>query len=469
MAQHDLTFREQLIYASGSFGGNILGQTMQLWLIFFYTEQEEDMPRLAPVLLVGALLTAGRLIEAFDDPLIGYWSDRTRTRWGRRIPFVVLATPFYALFFVLVWLPPIDHESALNALYLFAIVEVFHLFSTLSGGPFESLLPEIAPEAKKRVTIVTWQVAFGALGAGVALVGTGPLVAAVGFWPMAAMVAAMAVISRYYALTGAWPAVRFEEPPAEIGVFRAFRSTFANDQFLYFLPTFILYSTGLGVLIAVLPFYVKEVLGRSEAYVSVLTAAPIVLLSVCLPMVYRLSLLRGKAWVYRLAMLTGALYLPFFAFAGFIPGLPRLAQAVVMMALVGIPMSAVQAFPNAIMADVIDYDAVRTRMRREAIYYGTQAFVEKTVTSLAPAIATGLLVLGSTSDDPLGIRLAGPVAGLLVLAGFLSFRGYRLPDHVDEESVRAMEAARTAASSRRRPRRPGFSLARLRTLGRRLR
>ena len=89
---------------------------------------------------------AGRLIEAFDDPLIGYWSDRTRTRWGRRGPLVVLATPFYALFFVLLWLPPNDHETVTNAIYLFVVIEAFHLFSTLSGGPFESLLPEIAPE-----------------------------------------------------------------------------------------------------------------------------------------------------------------------------------------------------------------------------------------------------------------------------------------------------------------------------------
>jgi len=120
----------------------------------------------------------------------------------------------------------------------------------------------------------------------------------------------------------------------------------------------------------------------------------------------------------------------------------------VMIALVGIPMSAVQAFPNALMADIIDYDALRTGMRREAIYYGTQNLVEKTVSSLAPMMLAVLLLLGGTTDNPLGIRLAGPVAGVLVLGGWLAFRGYRLPDHVTPESVRAMheeEAARRMA------------------------
>ncbi len=439
MADPALSLRNQLIYASGSFGGNILGRTRELWLLFFYAPpKDEDLPRLAPVALVGALLLVSRFIEALDDPLIGYWSDRTRTRWGRRIPFVVLATPFYALFFVLLWLPPIDHESALNALYLFVAIELFHLFSTLSGGPFESLLPEIAPRMKERMTIVSWQVVFGAFGAGVGLIATGPLVDTIGFWPMAGIVATLALVSRYYALTGAWSSVHFEEPPAAIGFRQAVRSTFTNDQFRYFLPTFVLYTTGISVLIGALPFYVTEVLERSKGQVSIFTAAAIGVLLVCLPFVYRLSMRRGKAWVYAGAMLIGAAYLPLIAFAGFLPGVPPFAQALVMIALVGVPMSAVQAFPNAIMADVIDYDALRTGMRREAIYYGTQNLVEKTVSSLSPLILALLLLLGGTTEDPIGIRLAGPVAGVLVLAGWFAFRGYRLPDQVTPESVRAM-------------------------------
>ncbi len=449
MADPAISFRRQLIYASGSFGGNILGRTKELWLLFFYAPPaDEGLPRLAPIALVGALLLVSRLIEAFDDPLIGYWSDRTRSRWGRRIPFVVLATPFYALFFVLLWIPPIDHESALNAVYLLVVIELFHLFSTLSGGPFESLLPEIAPQSKQRMGIVSWQVLFGALGAGVGLIATGPIVDTLGFWPMAAMVATLALASRYFALGGAWSSARIEQPPADISFRDALRSTFENDQFRAFLPTFVLYTTGVSILIGSLPFYVTEVLDRSKGTVGVFTAAAIAVVLLCLPLVYRLSIQRGKAWVYAAAMLAGAVYLPVIAFAGFIPGIPRFAQALVMLGLVGVPMAAVNAFPNAIMADVIDYDFVRTGHRREAIYYGAQNLVEKSVSSISPLVLALLLVLGSTSENSLGIRLAGPVAGLFVLAGFLSFRGYHLPDHVTPESVREMQARRAASGAR---------------------
>jgi GPH family glycoside/pentoside/hexuronide:cation symporter len=434
------SFREQLVYASGGFGGQVISRASGLWLLYFYAPPDDaDLPTLAPVLLVGVLLTIGRFLDALDDPLIGFWSDRTRTRWGRRIPFVVLGTPFYALFFVLLWLPPLDHESAINALYLFAMMQLYHLFGTISGSAMEALMPEIATTTKDRVNIVSWQVVFGALGAAVGLIATGPLIEWLGFWQMAVIVAALGLTSRYIALAGVWRSARaVEAEPAELRFTEALRSTFANDQFRAFLPTFVLYATGISVLLGMLPYYVTEVLGEGEGMVSVLTAAAIIVVLCCLPFVYWLSVRKGKAWVYSTAMLIGALYLPLIAFAGFIPGIPELPQAIAMIALVGIPMAAVNAFPNAIMADVIDYDSVRTGMRREAMYFGTQNLVEKAASSLSPLIIALLLTLGSSSDDSLGIRLAGPVAGAFTLAGYLGFRNYRLPDEVTEESVRAM-------------------------------
>jgi GPH family glycoside/pentoside/hexuronide:cation symporter len=110
-------------------------------------------------------------------------------------------------------------------------------------------------------------------------------------------------------------------------------------------------------------------------------------------------------------------------------------------------MAAVFTFPNAIMADIIDYDAIRTGMRREALYYGAQNLLEKLAGALYPLILSGLLYLGGTSEDPLGIRLIGPVAGLSIFLGYLAFRGYRLPDDVTEESVAALIASPSPATS----------------------
>ncbi len=77
-----------------------------------------------------------------------------------------------------------------------------------------------------------------------------------------------------------------------------------------------------------------------------------------------------------------------------------------------------------------DYDSLQTGFRREATYYQLHSFVEHITTSLAPAFLAGLLLLGDTAANPLGVRLVGPAAGLLVLAGYLVFRRYDLPDEV---------------------------------------
>jgi len=454
----------RLVYASGSLGGNVIARSKDLWLIYFYAPPADaDITPRIPILVLGLLFTVARLIEALDDPLIGWWSDRTRSRWGRRIPFVVLATPFYGVFFVLLWMPPVAGESVANALYFLVMLEAFHLFSTLSGGPFESLLPEIAVTSKGRVSIVTWQVFFGTVGAAVALVGSGIIRDAFGFQAMAISMAVMGMAARYIALSGAWRHVRLDVEPAQVNPIEAIRSTFTNRPFLFFLPTFILFNMAISMMTAALPFWSGAVLmgglpsdiakveaanpatlrlfglefGVAEGtVVALLTAAAIIVVLLCLPLVYRMSLRRGKAWVYSTAMLIGGVYLPFIAFMGFLPGIDKLLQAVFFVALMGLPMAAVFTFPNAIMADIIDYDELKTGMRREAIYYGSQATLEKIASALFPLILASLLVLGSTAANPLGVRLVGPVAGLSALLGFLAFRGYTLPDTVTADTVK---------------------------------
>lgn len=463
-AQRRLPRLNRILYASGSFAGNVVSRSKDLWLIFFYAPPgDADLAPRVPLLAVGALLTATRVLEAFDDPLIGWWSDRTRSRWGRRIPFVLLATPFYAVFFVLVWFPPDDSETVRNAAYFFVMLMAFHLFSTLSGGPFESLLPEIAPASEDRVSIVVWQVFFGTVGAFVAFVVSGVIIDAAGFQAMALLMATLALLSRYLALGGAWRYARRDVDPAGVGPVEALGATLRNDQFLYFLPTFILFNMAISMMTASLPFWVTAVLleGVPErlaqvesggvavlqvlwfevsvgvgALVAAMTAVAIAVVLLSLPLVYRLAVRRGKAWVYSMALLLAAVYLPVIAFMGFIPGINKFSQALIMVSVIGLPMAAVFTFPNAIQADIIDYDAVRTGFRREAVYYGAQATLEKIAFSLFPLILSGLLLLGSSHEDPIGIRLVGPVAGLCSLLGYAAFRGYRLPDTVTRETLR---------------------------------
>jgi glycoside/pentoside/hexuronide:cation symporter, GPH family len=429
-----LPLRTKLLYSTSSLGSEALGQSRGLWLVYYYAPPADaDLPELLPIALVGFLLTAGRLLEAFDDVLIGYWSDRTRSRWGRRIPFVLGATPFWAIFAVLLFTPP-TAGTAGTALYLFAVLELFYVASTLSGGPYEALLPEIATTSEERVKLSGIRVYFGAAGAAVGLVGSGLLVDHVGFGAMALAMAAMALVCRYVGLAGVWRRAARSRTPAEISLGEALRATFASVSFRVFLPTFVLFQIGLQMMVGVLPFYVNAVLGREDegTWVAILTAVAIGSMLAALPAFARMAFRTSKRHAYRTAMLAAACVFPLVFFAGFLPGLPAEAQILGAMALVGAPLAGNYLFPAVLTADIIDEDSVRTGLRREATFYGAQNFVEKTATSIGPLLLTLLLLVGRTEEDPLGIRLVGPAAGLLVLLGYLVFRRYELADEVPD-------------------------------------
>jgi Na+/melibiose symporter-like transporter len=123
-------------------------------------------------------------------------------------------------------------------------------------------------------------------------------------------------------------------------------------------------------------------------------------------------------------------------------------QIVAVMALVGLPISGNYLFPARLTADIVDDDSLRTGMRREATYFGAQNFVEKTTSAFTPLVLSPVLQLGRTGYDQTGIRLVGPVAGLIVLFAWLSFRRYALPDDVLGEARRAARGAPGSARPR---------------------
>ena len=441
----------KLLYTSDMVGSQAVAQTRNLWLLFFLAPPASvSLTAVVPPIdlgpfaldsrvLIGLVLTAGRFIEAFDDPIIGWWSDRTRSRWGRRLPFILLATPFYGIFFALLWITPVGGASLVNAVYIFVILELFFLSNTLSGGPYESLLPEIARSHRDRMSIVGWQFYFGILGAALGLTLTGMIHDAFGFQVMGLVIAGSGLVFRYLGLRGVWNHAPRETPTAQISLRDAFAATLRNKQFLYFIPTFVFFQLAVAMVIAWLPFFVSEIIqpANGGTATAILTVLALAAMSVSVVLLWKLSNARGKRWVYSACLLGSAIYLPFLYFAGFVPGIPPLLQGAVMAFLAGLPMAGVNLMPRAITADITDYDEILTGMRREGMFFATQNLFEKVGSSFSALLLAVVLLLGETASDPLGIRMVGPVAGVLAFLGFLLFRGYRLPSTVSLETVAA--------------------------------
>ena len=440
-----------LLYTSDMIGSQAIAQTRNLWLLFFLVPPRESGQSSAipgmllgpidvdPRVFIGLLLTVGRFLEALDDPIIGWWSDRTRSCWGRRIPFVLFATPFYSLLFVLLWFTPWGNDHFGNAIYVFVILELFFLCNTLSGGPYESLLPEIAKTQEDRMRVVASQFYFGILGAVLGLVLTGVIGDLFGFKIVGLVVGAAGLAFRYLGLAGIWNHAPRETPAARIGLKAAFTATLRNKQFLHFVPSFVFFQLSVSMVIAWLPFFVKQVLQVEDegGVTSLLTGAALAGMFISVFFLWWLSAARGKQWVYSVCLLGTAVYLPFLFLAGFLPVIPKIVQGLIMALAAGFPMAGVNLLPRAITADITDYDELLTGMRREGMFYATQNLFEKLGSSFSTLLLSLVLLMGETTDNPLGIRMVGPISGAAAFVGYWFFRGYQLPDAITAETVGA--------------------------------
>ena len=423
----------RLLFSLNNLGSEALGRSRATWLLFFYAPPPDSgFPQLLPLALVGTLLSILGVVGALDDSLVGYWSDRTRSRLGRRLPFILVGTPLAALFAVLVVTPPSNAPTATIAVYLFVTMAMFNIFTTVSGGPYEALMPELARTSRERVDLMTMRMYFGVTGAAIGLVAAGPLVDAFGLQAMMIIMVALSFSTRMLGVLGVWRHVDRDQAPAEMPIGQALLTTLRNRQFLAFLPTFVLFQVGIAIILGVLPYYVTAVLGPESVglWTSVLTGIAVLAMIVAAPFVRWFAHHRSKREAYRLTMLAAGCAFPLLFFAGFIPGIPALPQVLLAMVLCGAPLVGIYIFPHALTADIVDHDAAQTGMRREAIYFGMQGFVERTTTSVSPLILAGLLSLGATTANPIGVRLVGPVAGLFMLASVFLFRLYTLPDEI---------------------------------------
>jgi GPH family glycoside/pentoside/hexuronide:cation symporter len=429
--------RTKLLYGSARLGSEAVGNSTGIWLLYYYAPpRDAHLPTLLPSLAVGVLLTVAGVFAALDDVIVGYLSDRTASRWGRRLPWIVLGAPFWSLFFVLLFTPPRGAGHAVTALYLLVVFELYSLFGSVVTTPYEALLPELVESSGERTGLEAFKVYLGIAGSAVGLLGSTLLVHHLGFRTMALIIGLFAVVWQYVAIGGVWSRARRSRVEARLGFREALATTLQNPGFRVLLPTVVLFSLAFQLLETDIPFYVHAAVGKHAWLGSTLLLA-VAIAAACasLPWFARLARRTSKRRAYRLSMLAAAVTFPLLALGGLVPGVPASAQLVVVAALIGAPIGAHYLFPVPLTADVIDDDSILTRQRREAIYLGSSSFITRTATALAPLIVVLLRLLGDTHGHTIGVRLVGPLAGLIMLCAYLLFGSYALPDEV-EGSVR---------------------------------
>ncbi len=387
---------QRLLYASGSLGVALSYQAFGTYIQFLYI----DILGLK-VSLVGLGWSLYGVWNAVNDPLAGHLSDRTRTRWGRRTPWIAGAFIPLGLLFYLLWVPPSPlvrgGQVPLFAYFMGAIL-VFDLLWTIVVMNWTALFPEMFPEARDRANVSGWRQLFSVLGLliGVAL----PPVLVGADWSgrgsMALTLAAITSLTFGLALLG----IR-EPPPARLGQPLAFGpavlASCRSRPFRWFLLANLHKEFIYSMLTASVPFWAKYVL---------LIQAPVTALGVMLEPGMQNSLLLGAAFIMALPALPAwtavarrfggrcAWLVSQTTFAASMLGVffaRDFFQGVAAMSLTGLSLAGLLISPDLLISDVIDEDETVTGRRREGMYFGINGFVIRIAFTLQ-GLSTGAIL-----------------------------------------------------------------------------
>jgi GPH family glycoside/pentoside/hexuronide:cation symporter len=432
-----LNFSRIALYSMASAGLNILAITIDTWLLYFYAPPPDSgRPQYLPLALIGVLLTAASLWDAVIDPFIGHWSDTLRSRWGRRRPFLILASPFILLGAVLIWTPP-GKAVLTTAVYFMAVTLVYRTAYSLVGIPYDGTMPEMAPDSKARVGLSYWKNVFGIVGVLIGSLVAAPLFASIGAVYMGIVVGAVGIVTIYLTLLGLRETDRpIGEPMKAIDGLKA---TFQNGQFLIVFVSTLFVHVCYQMLLINFPYFVTLVLGQGEGDVGIFQGVLILVMALTGPVWMLWNKRRSQRWLLNFTMLGLAIVVALGFLVGGTTVLPLEIQAFLLVTLIGVMLGGYLIVIYAMMGNVVDYDEMRTGCRREAIYYGTFSFAIGLGSSLGALVLTPLLeTFGYTRENPLGVRLAFLVMALFVVVGFLVFQKYRLGD-TPEETRRLMD------------------------------
>jgi GPH family glycoside/pentoside/hexuronide:cation symporter len=367
-----------------AYGGPTLGVSYLLFFVQFYFLKYATDVLLLPPVAIGVLFALAKAWDAASNPLIGSWSDRSRSRLGRRRPFLLGSLPVLAAGFIMLWSPPAG--LAPRALITWAAVGlfVFHTAFALYTIPHMALGAELSDDSHQRTRL------FGARQIGFTL---GMLLAFAGIQlamnadapreatARLAIPAALAAIT----LLAVTPLTVRERARARRGgpsLISSMRDVLVNRPARILLVVWFIESFGVGATGTMAPYVSQYVLRRPDV-VGTIPAAYVVAGVLSIPLWVRISRRFGSRDTWLTAMVLASA-----AFGGMLfVGEGDVALIVGLLVVAGGAMGCGNVLSASIMADIIDGDALETGERREGIYSASMMFAMKIGISLATAVS----------------------------------------------------------------------------------
>jgi len=407
-------------------GGNLFFTVTGFWLVHYLTDVVGILPGLA-----GTIVLIVRLWDAITDPIMGIISDKTRSPWGRRRPYLLFGSvPLFISMFVLYSSPGFTDQGKL---FVWGIL-AFGLLSTaytLVNIPYSSLTPELTSDYQEKTSLNGFRMSFAVVGTLLAAGAAMPIVNL--FDTKEAGFSAMGAVFGFIMMSAALITFFSVQEPehekrAETGLgLSAYKEILKNKAYFLILGPWILNITGLTVVSGTLVYYYKYIFNR-EDLVTLSMMVLILTALVCIPLWVKISGRYGKkkSYIAGLVILAAALFLTYFF--GHTIG-PNFMFGIMVFA--GIGLSTGYVFPWSIVPDAIEFDARKTGVRKEGAYYGLWTFGSKVGQGLAGALIGGMLdisgyIPGAVQDEAARVAIRSllgwiPAVVYLGAAVFLLF------------------------------------------------
>jgi len=399
---------------------------MQILMSVYLLKFSTDVLLIAPVTM-GLWLGVSRIWDAVSDPLIGYLTDRTRSRWGRRRPWMLAGALPMAAGFLMLWAPPESLAGPALGAWMGAALLLFYTALTMVDVPHSALGAELSTDYHDRTRI---------FGARRILFGLGTL-------------GAVASIGAFAVATVVYMALRVPERAEYQGrgathPVSAVQDILRNPHARLLIAVFLIQQLGLVSLTASLPFFSEYVLKTPEytfVYIGLLFVTSIL----GVPIWLRLAPRYEKRSLLMLSMGGVASVIGLLALAG--EGDVAFVCSIAVIG--GLFAGGADVMSPSIKADIIDYDELQTGQRKEGAYFAAWAFAAKTAAGLSTiAIGFALAWLDfvpnaeQTATVQNGLRvISALVPAVLYSAGALLFMRFRLTQN-EHARVRAELDAR---------------------------
>ena len=436
---------------------SMVGLPMAVYLPAVYADSEGFGLSLG---FVGLVMVLSRVFDGVTDPVVGFISDRMRTRWGRRKPFVLLGTPIYIAGICLLFIPPVEFTDidvlgiTINSGYpwMLATLVLTFIGSTIKDVPYSAWGAELSANYNERTLVTSWREGFSVTGA---LIGAfTPAIIfffgydkpsdAVFFLALAIAFVMPIVVANAVISTPEFP-VR-ETGSERLPLKESFRYVWKNEPYRRLVIIFLFSSLGAAMTNTLSFFFVKHVLLAGDLYGFYL-APYFISQIVAIPLWFKLSRRIGKHRATMVAIGWYALwscFIPLIAIApmmwfdpfeiprilaflpedayrsavGYFEGIPtgKFLFFIVVMCLKGSAIGALSALPYAMAADVVDLDAAQTGKRQGGAYFSIWSMTRKLAYALGLLIGTNLVVLFGFDSLADPVNTTNTTFALLMLA-----------------------------------------------------